>query len=97
MAFICNAIWTVKPGREQVVQKALALLAHATRAESGNLYYQPYVDTEKPNVIRIFEVYEDAAAYAAHGNSDHFEKYGVGAAIPELESRDREFYETLDL
>lgn len=96
MAFICNAIWTVKPGREHIVREALEQLTPATRAEPGNLYYQPYADPDAPNEFRIFEVYSDADAFAAHGQSDHFREHALGKAIPELESRVREVYETLD-
>lgn len=97
MAVICNAIWTITPGRQHIVQEALAQLARATREEPGNRYYQPYVDPEAPHIIRIFEIYTDDAALTAHGKSDHFAKYALGTAIPELESREREIYETLDL
>ena len=96
MAFVCNAIWTAKPGREGIVRDALAQLSPASRSESGNIYYQAYGDPAKPNIFRIFEVYTDAAAFAAHGQSDHFTKHALGTAIPELESREREIYETLD-
>jgi hypothetical protein len=34
--------------------------------------------------------------YKAHGDSGHFQEYGFGQAIPLLESREREFYVTLD-
>lgn len=96
MAFVCNAIWTVKPGSEEIVREALENLSPATRTEPGNLYYQSYVDPEVPNVFRIFEVYKDADAFAAHGQYDHFKEHALGKAIPELETRVRELYETLD-
>ena len=96
MSLVCNAIWTVTPGRESLVHEALAQLTRASRLEPGNVYYQPYVDPETPRVLRIFEVYTDAAAFAAHGESEHFATYALGTAIPALESREREIYETVD-
>lgn len=97
MAVIVNAIWTVIPGREDAVRSALSQLAPATRTEPGNLYYQPYWDPQAPNVLRIFEVYTDQDALAAHGNSAHFQEYVLGQALPHLESRIRETYQTLEV
>lgn len=96
MAFVCSATWTAQVGREGVVRDALAQLSPATREEPGNLYYQAYVDPEDPSVFHLFEVYTDSAAYEEHRNSAHFAEFAVGKAIPVLESRDRELYETLD-
>ena len=97
MAVIVNAIWTVIPGREDAVRSALSRLAPATREEPGNLFYQPYWDPQAPNVLRIFEVYRDQDALDAHGQSEHFQEYVLGAALPNLESRIRETYETVDV
>lgn len=97
MAVICNAIWTIRPGGTEAVREALAQLAPATREEPGNLYYQPYWDPATPNVLRIFEVYTDQDALDAHGQSAHFRRYVVETAVPELESRVREIYETVDV
>lgn len=96
MAFVCNAIWVAKPGSEGLVQEALRQLSPASRAEVGNLYYQAYQDPEEPRVFRIFEIYVDEDAFKAHGQYDHFTQWAVGSAIPELEDRRREFYQTLD-
>ena len=95
MEFVCNAIWTVKPGSEGIVRDALAQLSQATRTEPGNIYYQVYVDPAILNVFRIFEVYTDADAFAAHGQYDHFIEHALGTAIPKLENRVREIYVTL--
>lgn len=97
MAFVCNAIWTVKPGSEDIVREAITQLSPATRTEPGNIYYQAYQDPATPNVFRIFEVYTDADAFAEHAKYDHFIEHALGKAIPELDSRVREIYETLDV
>ena len=46
-------------------------------------------------MFRLFEIYADEAAYAAHGASDHFKTYALETAIPVLSNRERAFYETL--
>jgi quinol monooxygenase YgiN len=47
-------------------------------------------------VFHLFEIYDDEAAVAAHAESEHFKEWGLGQAIPELETRERVFFETLD-
>lgn len=97
MPFVCSATWTAKEGQGDLVREALANLSPASRQEPGNLYYQAYQDPQEPLVFRIFEVYEDEAAFKAHGASEHFEKWALGQAIPALEARVRDFYTTLDV
>lgn len=96
MPFVCSATWTAKEGQADLVLDALSNLSPASREEPGNLYYQAYQDPQEPNVFRIFEVYEDEAAFKAHGTYEHFEKWALGQAIPALEARVRDFYTTLD-
>lgn len=94
MAFVVNAVWKAKPGEEKVVAEALTELIELSRAEPGNLLYQAYRSPDEPLVFRIFEVYETEEAFAAHGESDHFERLARGVAIPVLTERTREFFET---
>ncbi|MFT4219044.1 MAG: putative quinol monooxygenase [Microbacterium sp.] len=96
MAFVCSATWIAKPGEEATVRTALEHLSPASRTEPGNVYYQAYQSPDEPNVFRIFEVYADEEAFTAHGRSPHFEQWALGTAIPALETRQRDFYETLD-
>jgi hypothetical protein len=58
--------------------------------------YQAHRDLENPNLFFLYEQYVDEDGYKAHGDSEHFQEYGFGTAIPLLESRGREFYVTLD-
>jgi quinol monooxygenase YgiN len=44
----------------------------------------------------FYEIYDDEDAYVGHGESEHFRRYGLGEAIPLLESRERRFYVTVD-
>jgi quinol monooxygenase YgiN len=96
MAFVCSATWVAKDGEAQQVAEALKHLSPASRTEAGNIYYQAYRDAAEPNTFRIFEVYTDEAAFKAHAEYDHFKEWALGHAIPLLELRQRDFYETLD-
>ena len=96
MAVVLSATWIAKPGEEESVLEALRHLSPASREEPGNLYYQAYQDPEQPQVFRIFEIYTDDEAVAAHAEYPHFVEWAKGRAIPALEERRREFFQTLD-
>jgi len=96
MAFVCAATWVAKEGHAQLVEEALKHLSPASRTEEGNIYYQSYRDPEDPNTFKIFEVYVDEDAFKKHATYDHFQKWALGQAIPALEIRQRDFFETLD-
>ena len=96
MAYVVAAKWTAREGEEETVLDAIRKLAPASREEPGNQYYQVTRDPEDPRVFFLFEIYDDEDAYKAHGESEHFQEYGFGQAIPVLESRERKFYETVD-
>lgn len=96
MAVVLNATWIAKEGNEGIVLEALRHLSPASRNEEGNLYYQAYQDPEQPLVFKIFEIYKDQDAVTAHTEYEHFKTWALGQAIPALETRQRDFYETLD-
>jgi quinol monooxygenase YgiN len=97
MAIVLIATWTATEGSKADVLDALTKLAPLSRAEPGCRYYQPYRDRDEPRVFHIFEVYDDEDALAAHGASAHFAEHALGRAIPLLESRERRFFETIDV
>ena len=95
MPYICAVTWTARPGRENIVRNALLQLAAESRKEPNNLFYIPYQDTASPRVFRIFEVYRDEDAFMAHKGTEHYICLGEGTAIPELESFEADFFQTL--
>ena len=98
MAYVVTAKWTAKEGEEQAVAEAVRNLAGPSRAEPGILVYQAHRDPGDPRVFFFYEQYTDPDAYQAHLASEHFQRWGLGEAIPRLEGeRRREFYETWDI
>lgn len=95
MAYVVAAIWTAEPGKEKVVLDAIEKLTPPSRDEPGNRFYQAFQDPTEPLVFRLFEIYEDEDAYAAHGASAHFKEFALEQAIPVLATRERAFYETI--
>ena len=95
MGYVVTAKWTAREGEAGRVQAAIEKLTGPSREEPGCSFYQPSRNPEHPEVFFIYEIYDDADAYAAHGASAHFEEFGRGEAIPLLASRELVFYETL--
>jgi quinol monooxygenase YgiN len=96
MAYVVSAVWTAKPGKEDFVRDVIRELTPLSRAEPGCRFYQPHSDPAEPRVFRLFEIYDDEAAYKAHAESEHFQRLALGQGIPELETRERSFYETFE-
>jgi quinol monooxygenase YgiN len=97
VAYVLVAKWVAKEGEEENVRAAVEQLAAPSRAEPGCLMWQPHRDLENRRVFLFYEQYADQAAFEAHGASEHFQQHGLNDAIPRLESRERTFYETLDV
>ena len=94
MSYAVIACWTARDGEEDAVAAALAAMVAPSRAEPGNLAYQVHRDPEDGRRFVLYELYADAAAYEAHGESEHFQRHAVGDAFDRLAAREREFLET---
>ncbi|MFL5660856.1 MAG: putative quinol monooxygenase [Ktedonobacteraceae bacterium] len=97
MAYVVAAIWKAKEGQADTILRVIEKMASPSRKEPGCLFYQAQRSPDDPNVFFLYEQYRDAAGYEAHMASPHFEQYVRGEAIPNLESRERAFYETIDV
>jgi quinol monooxygenase YgiN len=97
MAYVVLAKWTAKEGEEDAVAAAVQKIVGPSRAEPGMLVYQPHRDPENPRVFFFYEQYTDAEAYQSHLETEHLKTWGFGDAIPRLESRERQFFETWDI
>jgi len=95
MAYVVTAKWTAKPGEEGRIARICDEMAEPSRAEPANHFYQAHRSPENPRLFYLYEQYTDQAGYEAHMASEHFTRLVKGEAIPNLESREREFYETL--
>ena len=97
MAYVVCAKWTAKDGKEDRLAQICEEMTPPSRAEPGNRFYQAQRSAEDPNLFFLYEQYADEAGYEAHMASEHFTRLVKNEAIPEiLESREREFYETMD-
>jgi quinol monooxygenase YgiN len=96
MAYVVTAMWTAKEGQEERILEVIQKMTPLSRQEPGCLYYQAQRSLTDPHVFFLYEQYVDAAGYDAHMATPHFERYVKGEAIPNLENRERAFYETID-
>lgn len=96
MAYCLAVRWTIKDGELATVLTALRRLVEASRQESGCLMYQAHRDPGNPNVIFLYEQYDDEAAYDAHAESEHFKTYGLSECFPRRETAERAAYETFE-
>ena len=97
MGYVVRATWTVQPGHEDEVLANVKALTPLSRNEPGCQFYQAYRDPEESSVIHLFEIYDDEAAYLAHGASAHFQDLGFEKSIPLLANRERGFFHTIDV
>jgi len=95
MAYVVAAIWTAKEGQEETIAEVIRVMTPLSKQEPGCLFYQAHRSPENPRVFFLYEQYVNQAGYEAHMATPHFEKHVRGEAIPNLENRERAFYETM--
>ena len=79
---IVHAVLHADPDSREEARSRISDLAEQSRAEDGIIDYRPTIDIDEPNTVRVFEQYEDEAAFNAHVESDHFQEFG--AVVPDL-------------
>jgi quinol monooxygenase YgiN len=82
------AHYFAKPGNGDALIAPLTELAAATCTEPSNLYYEFFRSPLDPDHFVIMEEYGDANGLAAHRETEHFQRLGVGTIIPLLERRE---------
>ena len=90
------ATYRGKPGTGDTIEPLLAELAAATRVEPGCLLYLVNRSTTAADTFVLYEHYVDEDALAAHRDSPHFQRIGVGQVIPMLEERVFDVYRLVE-
>ena len=66
------AQFKIQPGKEDEAEKAISEMVAAVEAnEPGALTYIMHRSQKDPGEITVFEVYADAEAFNAHGQTSH--------------------------
>jgi quinol monooxygenase YgiN len=87
--------WRAQAGEEERITGALRQMVPATQAEPGCEHYYAHRSKADPRDFVLYERYRDDAAFQAHQETEHFQRWVVGEAIPRLERRERLFFEDL--
>jgi quinol monooxygenase YgiN len=94
--FVVAARYYTKEGKDNEVAEILKKMTPISRAEPGCALYVVNRSTEDPRKFLLYEQYRGKAGYEAHMATEAFKENILGKAVPLLESRERDFYETLD-
>jgi quinol monooxygenase YgiN len=65
------------PGRRAELMQLLDGMLAPSRAEPGNVSYRYFIDSENPDIVHFFELWQDQAAVDYHFATPHFQDLGV--------------------
>jgi len=79
---VMHASFPIDPDERDRALSLIDDLVEQSQAEDGTIEYRATTDLDDPNVVRILEQYEDAAAFESHSQSDHLREFAE--VLPEL-------------
>lgn len=94
--YVVAARYHTKEGRDDEVASILRTMAPLANAEPGCALYMVNRSVDDPRRFLLYEQYIDEAAFHAHTETAAFKEHILGRAVPLLESRERDFYTTVD-
>lgn len=94
--FVVAARYYTKEGAEEVVAAVLREMVPISNAEPGCALYVVNRAVDDPRRFLLYEQYRDRAGYEAHTETAAFKEKVLGRIVPLLETRERDFFETLD-
>lgn len=96
MSYVISAWWTAKPGNEDEIVGIIEAMSARSREEPGCLAYQAHLSSQSTSTFFLYERYADEEAFRAHVDSEHYRRLVEERALPLLEERSIERYETLE-
>ena len=79
------------------IKDAIATMETASRAEEGCYDYTFSVELNNPNVLRITELWEDAAALQAHFATPHMAAFQAAMAANPPDSVEAKFFDATQI
>ncbi len=64
-----------KPGQEQTLKETLIALIKPTLKEDGCITYNLHTSSNQSTNFMIYEIWQDKAAHAKHGDTPHMQKW----------------------
>lgn len=65
----------VDPAHRETAMASITELVEQSKAEDGTVQYHAVEDLTEPNLVRFFELYEDAEAANAHATSEPYRDF----------------------
>jgi quinol monooxygenase YgiN len=81
------ARYIITAGNEERVLALLEELAAASRAEPGNIAFDPYVSPTDPRKIALLERYTSREAFEEHRATEHFQRIVLDQLVHLLDER----------
>ena len=94
--YVVAARYYTKEGKDDEVAEILRTMIPISSAEPGCVLYTVNRSLEDPRKFLLYEQYRDEAGYHAHMATDAFKENILGRVVPMLESRERDFFVTID-
>jgi quinol monooxygenase YgiN len=89
------AMWEAREGEADAVADILGRFAPQARQEPGVQLFLVHRALENPAQFLFYELFDDAAAFAAHQQTPHFKALILGEGVPRLNRRERVQYAML--
>jgi quinol monooxygenase YgiN len=89
------ATWEARDGEADAVADILARFAPQAQREPGVKLFLVHRAVENPAQFLFYELFEDADAFAAHQQTEHFKALILGEGVPRLTKRERVQYAVL--
>jgi len=72
---VVKGVIPIDPESRDKAKELLGDVAEKSRSEAGIIDYRVSVDVSDPNLFRVFEQYEDDAAFETHMQTDHIDEF----------------------
>ena len=90
-----TAMWEARDGEADAVADILGRFAPQARQEAGVKLFLVHRALENRAQFLFYELFDDAAAFAAHQQTAHFKMLILGEGVPRLARRERVQYAML--
>ena len=94
--FVVAARYLIKEGNEKAVIDILKKMIPISRAEPACRFYAVNQSPDNPRKLLLYEQYADKSGYETHMATEAFKENIIGKVVPMLESRERDFFETVE-
>jgi (4S)-4-hydroxy-5-phosphonooxypentane-2,3-dione isomerase len=94
--YVVAARYYTQEGKDEEVAAILRTMIPISNAEPGCILYTVNRSVDDPRKFLLYEQYRDRAGYEAHMETQPFKENILGKVVPMLESRERDFYETIE-